>query len=216
MELARIVMDNISIVSETEVLSYTYSGIATKEVLARVDLGNTANPIVGNGIYKLNIYIDTVMVMPTSSVEVPPGQTKAIMISRAIPLESGDVVSIKVIGLSGDASIDSITTLRDATPVTVSDVLGPGSVIVNHDFGSTDNLSYKTSGNVGIDNAIIQAYLKSDYDNGLTTASYIVAQTITNVLGRWTRNMVLDPEEYTLIYYKQGYYGPDRRDVTVS
>lgn len=216
MELARIVKDNISIVSETEVLSYTYSGTATKEVIARVDLGNVANPIAGNGSYTLNIYIDSVMVVPSASVAVPSGQTKAIMISRPIPLESGDVISIKVIGLGGDTSIDSVTTLRDATPVTVSDVLGPGTVIVNHNYGGTDNLTYRTSGGSGIDNAVVQAYLTSDYDAGSTTTNFIVAQVLTNVQGRWVRDMVLDPAAYTLIYYKQGQFGPDRRDITVS
>jgi hypothetical protein len=98
----------------------------------------------------------------------------------------------------------------------VADVFGPGSVLVDHDYGGADNLAYKTAGGAGIDNALIKAYLRSNYDAGLTTNDYVVAQAQTNIFGRWVRSMVLDPAEYTLIYFKQGYYGPDRRNITIT
>jgi hypothetical protein len=93
---------------------------------------------------------------------------------------------------------------------------GAGSVVVDHDYGGTDALAYKTAGGVGIDNAKIYAYLKSDYDAGNYAPAYIVAITTTDVNGRWTSQMNLDPATYTLYYFKQGSYGPDTQEVTVE
>ena len=93
---------------------------------------------------------------------------------------------------------------------------GTGSVVVDHDYGGADALAYKTAGGVGIDNAVIRAYLKTDYDAGNTGSGYIVATTTTDVNGRWTNQMNLDPATYTLYYFKQGAYGPDTQEVTVE
>jgi len=93
---------------------------------------------------------------------------------------------------------------------------GIGSVIVDHDYGGTDALAYKTAGGVGIDNAVIIAYLKSDYDAGNYGSAFVKATTHTDVDGRWVNSMHLDPATYTLYYCKQGYYGPDTMEVTVE
>ena len=93
---------------------------------------------------------------------------------------------------------------------------GTGSVVVDHDYGGADELAYETEGDVGIDNAVVRAYLKSDYDAGSTGSEYIKATTTTDVNGRWTKQMNLDPETYTLYYFKQGAYGPDTQEVTVE
>ncbi len=93
---------------------------------------------------------------------------------------------------------------------------GMGSVVVDHDTGGTDALAYKTSGGVGIDNAVIRAYLKTDYDAGNLGSAYIKATTTTDVNGRWSNQMNLDPATYTLYYFKQGAYGPDTQEVTVE
>ncbi len=215
MELARVVQSNINISSELEVLSYTHTGDVA-EILVRVDLGDGVRPIVGGGVYVLNIYLDTVLVTPVSVVNVPAGATKTIMVSRQIPIEVGDVVSIRVTGLSGDTNVNTITSIRDATPAKLSDFVGGGSVMVDHDYGGADELTYETSLGAGIDNAQINVYLKTDYDAGNRSNTFVVARAITDVNGHWERAVMLDPETYTLIYYKQGAFGPDRRDVTVT
>ena len=93
---------------------------------------------------------------------------------------------------------------------------GDGTVTVDHNSGGTDNLAYKTSGGSGIDNAIVQAFLKTDYDAGRRSATYVAGETQTNVYGRWARPMKLDPAAYVFIFYKQAFSGPDRKDYTVS
>ncbi len=93
---------------------------------------------------------------------------------------------------------------------------GSGSVVVDHDYGGADALAYKTAGGVGIDNAVIRAYLKTDYDAGNTGSAYIKASITTDVNGQWSAQMNLDPETYTLYYFKQGAYGPDTQEVTVE
>ena len=100
---------------------------------------------------------------------------------------------------------------------TIADTwLGQGTIAVDHNYGGADNLAYKTAGGAGIDNASIWAYLKSDYDAGNMTAAYVKGRTTTDVNGQWTNPMNLDPGAYTLYYYKQGAYGPDTKEVTVS
>jgi len=94
--------------------------------------------------------------------------------------------------------------------------VGDGSVVVDHDTGGTDALAYKTSGGAGIDNAVVRAYLKTDYDAGNTGSAYIKATTTTDVNGRWTAQMNLDPATYTLYFFKQNTYGPDTQEVTVE
>ena len=97
-----------------------------------------------------------------------------------------------------------------------ADGTGDGSVVVDHDYGGTDALAYKTAGGVGIDNAVVRAYLKTDYDAGNTASAYIKASTTTDVNGRWTYEMNLDPATYTLYYFKQGAYAPSTQEVTVQ
>lgn len=93
---------------------------------------------------------------------------------------------------------------------------GAGSVVVDHDYGGTDALAVKTAAGMGIDNAEIWAYLKSDYDAGNRSSSYIVARTRTNVYGRWATPMQLDPATYTLYIFKQGLYAPTTVEITVT
>lgn len=206
----------INITAETELLNFVYSGTSPKEVYARVDLGTTANPIAGNGLYSIRVYIDSVLVVPISDIIVGAGVIKAIAFSKPMMLDSGDVVSIRVVGLAGDTAVTTITSLRDATPARAEEIYGAGAVIVDHDYGGPDNLSYLLDA-AGVDNACIHCYKKTDYDAGNRANSFIQARTTTTVGGRWTKAMMLDPATtYTLVYFKQGITGPDTKEVTVT
>lgn len=110
------------------------------------------------------------------------------------------------------ATTDSLEAIKDSLGVGA----GSGTVQVNHDTGGTDNLAYKTGGGVGIDNASVRAYLKTDYDAGNTAESYVKGNAQTNVYGRWVLPMMLDPATYTFVFYKQGYYGPDTKEAVIS
>lgn len=91
-----------------------------------------------------------------------------------------------------------------------------GLRLVNQDYGGTDALSYKTSGGVGIADAMAQIYLTSDYVAGRTANSYIQAHTTTDVNGHWNDTLLLNPGAYSVIFYLAGKYGPDRKDFTVT
>jgi hypothetical protein len=217
MELDRETRSNVSLVTEIEVLNYVCPAGAPREVIARVDLGSVAHPLAGaGGPYHVRAYINGATVSPDASVILQAGQTKATIIGRVLPLDAGDVLSIQVTGLAGDTGVDTVTSLRNATPIQASDAGGDGTVLVTSDYGGANNLSYRTSGNLPIDNASIRAFLAADYAAGHISSAYLKGQTTTKNDGTWVRPLYLDPGSYTLVFVKQGYYGPDTRAVTVS
>lgn len=217
MELDNETKTNINISSEIEVLNYVYPGPNPREVIARVTIGDAVNSLSGvGGNYTVNVYLDDVVVSPSSTIVVSSGLDSTVVISKSIPIDVGDEVSIRVIGLIGDTSVNTIATLRDATPIVINDVTGDGSVPVDEDYGGTDELAYETAGGAGVADATILVYLTDDYDNGDRGDEFIVAKTTTISGGRWAFALNLDPGDYTLIYYRTGAYGPDRKDITVS
>lgn len=100
---------------------------------------------------------------------------------------------------------------RNLTPpvVDISDLPG-----INHDTGGTDILRYMYSGS-GIGNAYILAYLKTDYDAGNTSSSYIKGAARTTADGRWYAPIYVVSGTYTIVFTKTGEYGPDTVEVTV-
>lgn len=217
MELAYSTKFNLDISSEAEVLAWQYTGTVPIEVIARVDLGVGSGVLSGvGGQYEMRFYIDGVLITPISYVDIPITRTQTIMVARPVPINSMDLISLRVIGRAGDIDVNTIATLRDNTPIKTSDVVGTGAVTVDHDYGGTDELAYKTGAGVGIDNAQLRIYLQSDYVAGNTELERVVASTVTDVTGRWTRALMLDPETYVLYAYKQGYYGPDTKVFTVT
>jgi hypothetical protein len=99
---------------------------------------------------------------------------------------------------------------------TLAPTTGDGSVEVDHDYGGADALQYVDGDDIGIDNAIVRVYLATDYTAGNKSQAYVVAQTTTNVEGRWNFPLMLDPADYTIMFYKQGEFGPDTVDLTVT
>lgn len=106
------------------------------------------------------------------------------------------------------AAIDAINTRLDS----IATMPGVGQVAVDHDSGGAGNLAYVYQGS-GVDGGVVRAYLTSDYDGG----TYVIRdQTVTKADGGWIAPMYLDSGlAYTLIYNKQGVYGPSRKDYTV-
>ena len=112
------------------------------------------------------------------------------------------------------ASTDTLEGIHDDVALLTD--LGSGDISVNHDSGGTDNLAYKTSGGAGIDNAMVRAYLTSDYTAGNTAESFVKGRVRTAATGRWTNSMRLDAGAYTFEFSKQGSYGPNTTTYTVS
>jgi len=95
-------------------------------------------------------------------------------------------------------------------------LLGTGVVLVNHDYGGTDNLRYVAPNGSGIENGSVICYLKEDYDAGRRSRGFIIAETRTKTDGRWMREMYLMPGDYTLVFFKTGEYAPTTKEITVS
>jgi hypothetical protein len=98
----------------------------------------------------------------------------------------------------------------------ITGLTGTGSVLVDHNYGGTDALTYQTATGLKIDNGVIWVFLSVDYVAGRTAAQYLVATSGTDVNGHWTHPVLLDPGAYTLLFFKQGQYDPTRQDITVS
>lgn len=94
--------------------------------------------------------------------------------------------------------------------------LGTGTIEVDEDYGTIGALAYLTASGSGIQDADVLAYLKTDYDAGNTGAEYVRGATQTNVNGAWILPMYLYAGTYTFVFKKDGQYGPDTKEVTIS
>lgn len=84
-----------------------------------------------------------------------------------------------------------------------------GEVGLNHDTGSTDNLRYVTSGGAAIEGAKICVYATGG-------SSVPLGVTFTNKYGRWEAPVLVPVgASYTIVFSKQGLYGPDTRTVVL-
>lgn len=118
--------------------------------------------------------------------------------------------------LSGHTTPGSLAAAITAILASTASIFGDGSISVGTDYGSTDNLRYQTSGAVDVDNAVVRAYLKSDWDGGNFGEQFVKGRTITNVAGKFVAPLMLDAETYILMYEKQNEYGPNTVELTVS
>lgn len=207
--------DALNIVGGGQGLEYTYDGTANCTVVCRVELGSDTRPVAGGGTYTASVFLNDRRLVPDSSVVVA-ADTVILIQSRELLLTPGDHLIVVVTGRPADTAVDAVTTLLDVTPLTRSDVYGEGSTAVDHDYGGTDRLTYVGPDGRGIDNATIQAFLRSDWNAGRRGSGYVRAQTSTTPRGRWFRPMLLDPGTYILLYFRQGMFGPDTTTITVS
>jgi hypothetical protein len=216
MLLTRIQKASLDLSDYAEVLSYTYAGDRPAIILVRVDIGDEDKPISGGGEYALRTTLNDSRLSPDSAVNVPAGVPSAVIQSRHLILAPGDTLKIEARGRNIDTDVDTDTRLMDMTPATVSDIAGIGAVAVDHNYGGTDALAYRTGEGRGIDNATIHAFLKCDYDKGRRSAKYIQGESRTNVQGRWMFPIMLDPGNYKLVFFVQGRYGPNVKTIKVS
>jgi hypothetical protein len=93
---------------------------------------------------------------------------------------------------------------------------GSGAVLVDHDYGGDDELAYLDQHGVGIVGGTIKAFLTADYDAGDRDSAHVRGQTTTDPMGRWLNPIALDPGDYTLIFYKPGYFNPTVEEITVA
>lgn len=87
-----------------------------------------------------------------------------------------------------------------------------GRIAVDHNTGGTDAMRYIDEEGAGIAGATIRAYVTEDYDAGVYD---LRAKTVTGDDGRWKTPLYLsDGVPYTIVFEKDGEYGPDTQEVT--
>lgn len=91
----------------------------------------------------------------------------------------------------------------------------PNKVLVNHNYGGPQNLTYVLNSDPVAD-ASIEVFLNSDYVAGLVNGNYRVAEARQKANGDWALPVYLDPDVYVLRYYKQDVAGPDVYRLNVS
>lgn len=198
------------------VLAYTHVSDTPRIALCRITLGNADQPIAGNAVYTVQMTINDGRVQPDSSITVLAGLTRIILQSRELLLAENDEVNIFVDGPPADTAVYSLAELIDLTPVTRSEIMGTGAVAIDHDFGGADALVFQTDTGHGIENAIVQAFLSSDWAAGRRSATYVQGATITVLHGRWLAPIMLDPGDYTLLYFREGVYKASTVAITVA
>jgi len=95
-------------------------------------------------------------------------------------------------------------------------VIGSGAILINHDYGGTDNLRFVAPSGVGVGGVTIYCFLKDDYDVNRRSRGYIIAESKTRDDGRWWWDMALNPGDYVLVFFKTGQYAPTPKEITVT
>lgn len=114
-------------------------------------------------------------------------------------------------GATFDTATDSLEAIRNHGDAAWGSG-GGGHVPINQDTGGADTFTVKDGSGAGIENALVMAYVKAEYDAGTFT---LRGQTTTKADGTWNANLMLnDGIEYTLVFYKPGAFGPSTATVT--
>lgn len=90
----------------------------------------------------------------------------------------------------------------------------PNNVRVDHNYPTPASLRYQTASGVPIEGAVVRVFRKADFDVGNTNIA--LATTLTNARGEWVNPIFLTTGfTYTILFAKEGLYGPDSREVVV-
>lgn len=88
------------------------------------------------------------------------------------------------------------------------------NVRVDHNYPTPANLRYQTGSGAPIENAVVRIFKKADFDQGLTSTA--LATTQTNARGEWASPIFLTTGfTYTIVFAREGLYGPDTREIVV-
>lgn len=206
--------DDVNISVFFTVMTYINTTGRDLAVLSKVRMGSLAQPIAGGGYYQLKVAIDGSAVLPDAAIPVAT-QDDVTMQSRHLALENGQTLTVQVQGQPGDTSIDVETVLVDVTPAAAGDLAGMGSVPIDHNYGSIDNLRIVDPSNAGVQDVTISAYLEADYDAGNYTAAFLKGRTKTGADGRWLNPIALNPGDYVLVVAKPGHIQTETVVITV-
>lgn len=146
----------------------------------------------------------------TNAMEQSPGGGAGGDASEANQLTIIDKLG-DIQGATFNAATDSLEAIRNQGDAAWGSG-GGGAIPINQDTGGADTYTVRNGSGAGIENALVMAYVKSEYDAGIFT---LRGQTTTKADGTWNTNLMLnDGIEYTLVFYKPGSFGPSTATVT--
>lgn len=201
MERTRRLWTAANLTDDFTALSYLLAGPRTAEMLVRVLLGGSSNPLAGGGDYRLELWVDDAQ-LEVVSRSLSMGVLRAALHSSPFLLRPGETVTVTVVGLAEDSAVPVEAVLFDRS--LVLDPYGGGATPVDHDYGGTGSLLY-TSGSLGLAGGYVTAYRAVDWEAGRHDTLYRVATTRTVSGGRWHHPLWLDPDDYVLVYSAAGY-----------
>lgn len=126
---------------------------------------------------------------------------------------------LDTIAASISSNFDSLTEDHEDIIAVVGNVAGSvtdNAVLVNHDYGGAGNLTVEDPNGVGIENATIKIFLKSDYDAMNRSDSFLKGQTYSTTDGEWQHTVPLDPGDYAMVVFKQNIYNAVAKYFTVA
>ena len=125
------------------------------------------------------------------------------------------VYTIPIRELTGELETKALTDASVLiTKGSVSDGLVVGQLGINHDTGGADNLKYHTAAGDPVSDAVIRVYTKVDWDAGNTDS--VKGLTYTDVYGQWQSAVFVDVgTTYTVVFSKEGAYGPDTAEIAI-
>lgn len=121
-----------------------------------------------------------------------------------------------LIKLTAAGAADTAVMYNTMPKPAINEAVGDGSVYVNHDYGGNDALRIVDQFGVGLDNATVRVYTADDYAAENTAISFVVAETRTDVNGRWEDALMLDPGDYVIVVFKQKVAAPQIIELTVE
>lgn len=191
-----------SIYPSGEAIRYTNPYDRELIVLCEAELGSQDAPIAGNGTYTLRVAIDDVEIVPDSTVTARADQTQITVQSRHLIVPASGVISIRVLGRTGDTAVYCRVTIYDVTPARNEDLFGTGTVIIDHNYGGLDALRIVAPTGAAIEGVELRAYTAADYNAGRRSRETIRGITKTDVEGRWRNVLMLSVGSYKLVCAK--------------
>lgn len=206
-ELHRRDIPSADLRSEREILDWSPGFLKPIELYVRVRIGSQDRPRAAEqGTYHLRAASGGQTILPVSTVQARAADRQIWMISRSFVFGSGERLQVYVTGLAGDGDVDVRVVCYS---IELPDAYQSQLVPVDHHYGGHEQLAYWTTDGEGVAGAVIHAYLKEDYDEGRRGFPYLHASTRTIERGYWERPLMLYPEDWVLVFFSPGRYGPD-------
>ena len=124
--------DNANLVTSQQLLvdagNNTYTVAASGVIQAKVQLGNTANPLVGGSTLAITVKVLAIdtgekCVYQQKTMNIPIGDTFAMLVLDMGWLKVGDIIEVHAKSSGADSSVGAKVWLIDVTPATATEMV---------------------------------------------------------------------------------------------